>query len=324
MPLRIVCLLSVMLSVLLGAALPATAGMDAPGQMSFDFLAEEDSVYHDRSELPAEAPFAEGWAEAFFSSDASEFGQDGAFVWGGLDLSGPDGPRYGILLMDLNLAAAPLDGSPMPHRAVRAEYLEKRGNDLLFSGSAVTGDVSIIDLLFHPGDDGAVEGRFEFFFVDPDGLHSGCRVLLDGVFSTDPSPTRMREIHHLPPVESDGSNVYVGIDCSGAIYAADEGDGGCGGEDASGCEGDTTDDGAGCEGDGSASSDCSGDGEAAGSCEGDTAGGGDCGDCGSASASTIATPGAHRARSGGPLRGLMRFFPEIVTLLFIGAWRRRR
>ena len=306
------------LLALLLAPAPVLAAIDAPGQMSLDFLAEEELIYRNAADLPTDAPFVEAWADAFFSSDASEFGEDGAFIWAGIELSGPDGPRYGMLLMDLNLGQAPLDGRPMPVQAIRAEYFEKRGDQILFSGYASQGQITIIDLLFHPEDGGAVEGRFELFFSNPEGLYSGCRVLTDGVFSTTPSPSRMREVHNLPPVEPDGSNVYVGIDCSGAVYEADDTEGGCGGE-GSGCESDTVDDGgASCEGDGGTSSGCEG-GEASGGCEGDT-GGGDCGDCGSAVAATLHAP----KRSGNPLRGLMRFFPEIATLMFIITWRRRR
>ncbi len=315
---------SIAIALLSLLARPALAGVDAPGQVLFDFLAEPDRIFGSFDQIPAEAPFDRAeTAEVFFSSDASSFGDKGVLMWAGFALEGdPAGPSYGMLFLDLNLNRAPGDDQiPMPADAVRVEYLEKRGDELLFEGRAVVGDVWIVDIVYHADDKGAVEGDFAFVFEDDSGRSDGCRVLLRGMFLTDPSPSKLRQNYGALPAEGEDGE-YVSVGCTGDIYVADDG-GGCGGDDDSGggCDGDTTESGGGCDGDtgdgggceGDTGSGCGGDG---GGCSGD-AGGGACG--GSASAA-VRPP----RRSGGPLRALMRMLPEICGLAFITWMRRRR
>jgi hypothetical protein len=317
------------LLLLVGMSFPARAGIDAPGSIHFHWLAEGQTVLEEYPQLPPDAERFRG--RAYFSSDASSFGSNGVLIWGGFDLEGPAGRGYGMLLLDLDLTMAPLDGeTPMPHGAIRAEYLETWGGEVLFEGEANLGDVWIIDVLFHQDDEGAVEGDFAFIFADPTGEDPGCRVFLDGQFFTEPSPGKLRDKYHVPDTHGDAT--YIDTSCSGDIYYVDDPQGcDCGGTDpdsSGGCEGDSADgsDCSGCEGD---SGGCDG-----GGCEGDTGGGcdggggscsggggGSCGGGGGAGACGAATAGI-RAR-GAPLRGVMKFFPEIVVLLFIWGMRRR-
>jgi hypothetical protein len=212
---------------------------------------------------------------------------------------------------------------------VRFEYLEKRGDQVLFFGTPLTGDVWISDIFFHQEDGGGVEGRFQFLLTDPAGATGGCRVLLDGHFVTNPSPSRLRQRAGLDP-DTPSDEVYVDAGCSGDVVIVDDGEScDCGGDDTStsGCEGDTGDS-SGCEGD-SGGSGCEGDSGGSG-CEGD-AGGGDCGGGGSAGCSgggggcegiaraAVAPP----KRASWPLRTFTRFLPEIGVLLLITWWRRK-
>ena len=321
------------LLMVVGVRFPAQAGIDAPGSVHFYWLAEEETVYEDYPEVPPDAERFHG--RAYFNSDASGFGSNGVLIWGGFDLVGPAGRGFGMLLLDLDLTRAPLDGeTPIPHSAARAEYIETWGDQVLFEGEAFLGDVWILDVLFHQDDEGAVEGDFAFVFADPEGVDPGCRVFLQGQFITDPSPGKLRDKYNVPDTHGDAT--YIDTTCGGDIYLVDDPQGcDCGGDDpnaAGGCEGDTADgsDCGGCEGDAGG---CDGGG---GGCEG--AGGGGCrggggAGCrggGGAGACAAATPGligpktaaGVRAR-GAPLRGVMRFFPQIVVLVFIGGMRRR-
>ena len=318
------------LLLLVGISFPARAGIDAPGSVHFHWLAEEETVLEEYPDLPPDAERFHG--RAYFNSDASGFGSDGVLIWGGFELEGPAGHGYGMLLLDLDLTMAPLDGeTPMPHGAIRAEYLETWADEVLFEGEAILGDVWILDVLFHQDDEGAVEGDFAFIFADPTGADPGCRVFLDGQFFTEPSPGQLRDKYHVPDTHGDAT--YIDTSCSGDIYYVDDPQGcDCGGTDpdsSGGCEGDTADgsDCSGCEGD------AGGCDSGGGGCEGDVGGGcggggGGCsggggGGCsgGGGGACGAATAGI-RAR-GAPLRGVMKFFPEIVVLLFIWGMRRR-
>ena len=315
-----------LLVLCLGAG-PARAGVDAPGDLGFEFLADEDQRYQAWLDVPDKAPFSETWTqEVFFSTDASAFGEDGVLIWAGFPLEGdPEGPRYGMLWIDLNLAQTPHDDlTPMPHKAVRAEYLEKRGDTILFSALAEIGDVWIVDIVFHEDDGGALEGDFAFIFIDPANPEAGSRVFKRGLFITQPSPADLLTSLGGDPSDP-GDEEYATVDCSGDIYLADDGSG-CGGDDSEGggCEGDTSTE-SGCEGDSSGGSGCEGD-AAGDSCSG-------CGDaadgCGDAAGSAGACSGAANAAvrpsriRGAPLRILTRLLPEISALLFI-TWLRRR
>lgn len=314
------------LVVALCLCVPVTSvlgAMDTPGSIAFDWLANNDQVISSIQEIPGTAVFAHFSSEAFFSSDASSFGEEGALIWS--DLMAPDGETYGILLLDLDLTQAPVDGdAPVPVGSVRAEYFEKQGDNWLFRGEPILKDVRIVDVFFHGGHGGGVEGIFNLIFTDPSGGFPGCRVLANGHFSSNPSP---REIRRSYGIGSDvpSEDVYVNAGCSGDVVIVDDGQGcDCGGSDESaGCEGDTSGS-SGCEGD-SGGSGCEGDsgggcaGDSADSCEGagDVAGG--CSDCSGAASAGVAPPHPR----GGPLRAVMRMFPELSILLFI-SWMRRR
>lgn len=312
----------VILVLLMGVGFPARAGIDAPGSIHFYWLAEEQTVYADYPEIPPGAERFHG--RAYFNSEASRSGSDGVYIWGGFDLVGPAGRGYGMLLLDLDLTLAPLDGeTPMPHGAVRAEYIETWEDQVLFEGEAVVGDVWIFDVLFHQDDQGALEGSFAFVFADPQGGNPGCRVFLDGQFITDPSPGKLRDKYHVPDTHGDAA--YVDTSCGGDVYLVDDPQGcDCGGDDpeaSAGCEGDTADgaDCGGCEGDAGG---CDG----GGGCEGDVGGGcggGGGGGCSGGGGGACAAATAGVGSSGAPLRGVMRFLPEIAAVLFIGGMRRR-
>jgi len=305
----------------LGALLasPARASFDSPGQASFEFLADDAATYPGWEDLPPDEAFLPGWAEAYFSSDASIFGEGGAFVWMGFSLEGPGGPRSGMLLLDLDLERAPFDGlTPMPAHTLRASYLEKRGDQVLFEGVASLGEVWIVDVLFHEDDQGGVEGDFAFVFEGKGGAYPGSRAFVRGHFYTEPSPAQLRSKYGISPVEP-GSDVdtYVDVGCAGAVYWDDEPDpgGGCD------CEGDTSDDGSAgsdsCEGDSGSSSSVD-----SSSCDGGDTGSGSssCSGCEGDAHAGVAV--ARRAR-GGPLRAVQRWLPELALLAGL-AWLRRR
>jgi hypothetical protein len=303
--------------------LSARAGIDAPGTFVFDFISEPDFVFQSWTDVPEEGVRIE--ADAFFSSDASTFGEDGVFIWIGFEFLDASAPRAGVLLLDLDLTQAPLDGnSPMPHSAIRAEYIEKWGEEVFFAGDVAFGDIWLVDIFFHESDDGALEGDLALVMSDPSQTFGGSRALIKGRFITNPSPTKLREIMGISDHETD-TVVYVDTSCSGDLYLADNSGEGCdcGGEDpdSGGCEGDTTSDSSGCEGD-SGGGDCSG----GGGCEGDAGGcsggsGGSCsggggGSCSGGGSPTCATSGRALRRSN-PIRNVMRFFPEMCVFAFI-------
>jgi hypothetical protein len=307
--------------LLLGLAGPAGASFDLPAGASFDFWADDGRTLTHWEELPGDEDFAPASADAYVSSDASRFGQDGALVWMDFELLGPDGPRHGILLLDLDLARAPLDGeTSMPPAAVRASYLEKRGDQVLFEGQAVAAEVWIVDVLFHEDDQGALELDFALLLRGAAPGSNGARALVRGRLVSEPSPARLRARYGYDPPADSGAATYVDIGCAGAVYASDDPDSG-GGCD---CDGDTSGEGGSdCEGGGEDSSDsCEGDAggtaSTSSSCEGDSGGGADCDCAGDAQAATRAT---RRAR--GPLPVLQRWLPQLGVLFGL-VWLRRR
>ena len=314
---KTVCLVTLLL------ATEAGAGIDSPGWVSFHFLAEPDAVYQTFDQVPGDT-LSYARARAFFSTDASSFEGTGVRIWTGFDLTGPDGPRHAMLILDLDLYE-PARGiaTPLEENAVRAEYLETQNDRILFEGYPVAAEVRIWDVWFNDGDDGAVEGEFECIFMDPSDSTQGSRVLVTGHFVTDAQSQREwndSDVYH-------ENETYVESGCSSDVYVEDdyedsgcEGDSdyestGCGGGDdydyggSSGCEGDTYDssDSASCEGDGYDSYDSSDDSL---DCEGDEA------------YAAVLKPSPRRRRPN-PLRAVMRMFPEIVGISFIVYMKRR-
>lgn len=280
----------ILLSLISGYAL---AGIDCPGEMTFDFLAVESYGIQSFADIGPDAPFEPGEAQAWFSSDASSFGEMGVFIWAGFDLEDSKGFRYAMLLMDLDLGLAGSDDEPMPHRAVRAEYLEKRGDQVLFGGLVTAGDVWLTDLYYLDGDRGAVEGAFELIFADPENTFAGSRVF-NGRFATRPSPARLRletvDYQSAEPQEEEDYEIQ---------------DQGCGGEEVVascgeyliiGCASLITLD---CEGD-------DGDGALEGHTEGDT------------------WEEASMVPRGAPLTCLLAYLPWIGVGLFVRFLRRKR
>ncbi|MBW1807779.1 MAG: hypothetical protein JRJ87_06250 [Deltaproteobacteria bacterium] len=270
----------------------ALAGIDAPGWVSFDFLAEENMVYQEITAFDDQAEFSKTRIDAYFNSNASEFGNSGVLIWAGLELSSPAGPRYAGLLIDLDLDQVPSNGDyPLPISAVRAEYFEKQDDRILFWGTPVYGDISVSDSFDQAGDKGGVEGFFDLIFSDPNDEYPGCRVFLRGHFSTEPAPSILRnEINY--------------VDNDDDYYVEEEYGGGCSGEEAEVA--------AGCteiflEGCGAAMSgiDCEGDSGDGAGCEGDTY--------------EASLTGRRR---GHPLRTLTRVIPQIGVVVFI-RWIRR-
>jgi hypothetical protein len=314
--------LALLLVLVYSVPRPARAGVDAPGTLTFDFVSSDSLVFQNWEQVPQEGVQMD--ATAYFSSDASRFGENGVLIWAGFEFLVDGSPRTGIVLVDLDLSLAPLDGvTPIPHSAIRAEYLEKWQEQVFFAGEVGFGDIWLVDVFFHEDDDGALEGDLALVFFDPSGVFPGSRVLVRGRFVSQPSPGQLRRDVGIPDTDERGA-VYIDTSCSGELYLADDtGEGcDCGGDDtdSGGCEGDTSGD-SGCEGDsggGCADSGCQGD--TGGGCSGDAAGG--CGDmggggsCGGGGGGNCATSGI-RIRRGAPIRGVMRFFPEIVVFAFI-------
>ena len=328
----------------------ALASFDCPGRMENEFFADEEIKYFSLEQLPPEAEFSRGGAAAYFSSDASEFGENGALIWSGIQLTGPEGGRTGMLLLDLRLDGARLAGAehaPIPNGMARASYHEKSGDQVLFEGQAVSGNIWLLDAFLVDQEDSALQVEFVLIFADSSGAYPGSRVLI-GTLVTEVSPadrrgqyrhydnqTYTREVEtgcdgEVIVEQSDTSGCDDGYDdsyddgdsgCEGDSY--DDSDSGCGGDDdyyddSDSCEGDTYD---------SGGSDCEGDsgGYDSSSCEGDTSSSSDYGGCESdtdSGACDDAYAATNRSR-GGPLRALLRFFPEIVGIFFITRLRRR-
>ena len=309
---RTVCLVALLLSA------PAGAQIDSPGFVSFHFLAEPEAIYQTFEQVPTDASLSYTRNKAYLSSDASEFEDSGVRVWTGFDLEGPDGPRHGMLILDLNLYHPSL---------VRAEYMETREDQILFEGVLVASEARILDLWLDGGDSGSVEGEFECIFMDLTEREEGSRVLLAGHFFTEARPQRPAsnpDDYHDTYVETGcSSDVYVEDDyddsgCEGDTYDSDYDDSGCGGSDydddydyGGSCEGDTYDSGSdsGCEGDSYDSYDSSDD--TGLDCEGDEA-----------YAATL-KPAPRKRRRPNPIRALMRMFPEIIGISFIIYMKRR-
>ena len=295
---RTVCLVALLL------ASSARAQIDSPGFVSFNFLAEPDAIYRTFEQVPTGAPLSYTRTKAYFSSDASKFEDNGVRIWTGFDLEGPDGPRHGMLILDLNLYHPD---------AVRAGYLETRNDHILFDGYLMASEARILDLWMDDGDSGSMEGEFECIFMDPANQAEGSRVLLTGRFVTDARPPSQ-----IPDTYYE-DDTYVETGCGADVYVEDDyEDSGCEGSDydyggSSDCEGDSYDssysDSSSCEGDSYDSYDSSDDSGL--DCEGDEA-----------YAATL-KPAPRRHRRPNPLRALMRMFPEIVGISFIVYMKRR-
>ena len=312
---KTVCLVVLLLAAEAGAAI------DSPGWVSFHFLAEPDAVYQTFEQVPQGAPLSYTRTRAFLSTDASSFEDAGVRIWAGFDLTGPDGPRHAMLILDLDLRDSARGV------AVRAEYLETRNDRILFEGYPQAAEVRIMDVWFGDGDDGSVEGEFECIFIDPSDQVQGSRVLLAGHFFSETKPPREGndpDVYH---------ETYVESGCESDVYVeSDYEDSGCGGSDdydyggSSDCEGDTYDSSSdsGCEGDTydssySDSSSCEGDGYDSYDSSDDSVGG----DCEGDEAYAATLKPAPRRKRPNPLRAIMRMFPEIVGISFIVYMKRR-
>jgi hypothetical protein len=300
-----ICLL--IFSVVLLVSGRVSAGIDTPGMVSFDFIPFDDQKLQSFEEIPNDTPFSSFGVNAFFSSDASRFGEEGVLIWAGFDLSSDAGQRFGMLWIDIDLSQAPIDGEhSVPHPGVVAQMVEKQGDTLLFVGNLSAGDVWILDAFFHQSDGGGVEGDFDFLFNDPSSPAAGSRVFIRGHFITDPSPSSLRRAFGVPGSGPDGE-VYSDTGCSGNMVFVEGCD--CGGSDES----------SGCEGDSSSSSGCEGDSSSSGGCGGDASASSNCGDCAGDAQAAVKTH-SHR---GQPLTKLLMFFPEVAVGLFIVFLKRR-
>jgi hypothetical protein len=242
-------------AVVLFLSTPAPGAVDAPAVVRLDFHASQ-TRWTGLEELPADLLFDPVAAQAYLSTDASGFGDSGVLLWASFELEAPGGRRNAILLLDLDTGGWTGVDHPLDHPAVRAEYLETRGDQVLFHGEALAGEAWIVDLLPIGGDQDLIEGDFAMIFADPDRPHAGSRVLVRGTFYTEPSPASERiamrasgEPADTPEREGSGGEEFVeevggctadfALGCAAEVAA---------GALASGCEGDTGD-GAGCEGD---------------------------------------------------------------------------
>ena len=103
------------------------------------FVSEDSLVFQNWEQVPPDGVQMD--ATAYFSSDASRFGDNGVLIWAGFEFLVDGSPRAGVVLVDLDLSRAPLDGdTPMPHSAIRAEYLEKWEEQVFFAGEVAFGD----------------------------------------------------------------------------------------------------------------------------------------------------------------------------------------
>ena len=198
-------------------------------------------------------------------------------------------------------------------------------------------------------DEGGIDGWFNLLITDSQAQGPGCRMLLKGRFGAKTSDS-------VGSVGSEGAWTEAdspdrGCDSSGAgedavwfgceavASAEDDGyeDSGCGGyeEDGSGwATEDATTDSSGCEGDSYDSSDTS-DGSGSANCEGDGYDSydsddiwdSDSADCaGDAEAAVPMLRPVHRKnrKKSDPIRGLLRFFPELTAGLFISLMKRNQ
>jgi len=298
------------------------AAVDAPSKVIFDFLATDDDAYRSFEDVPGDAPFytAES-SEAYASSDASDFDANGVLLFAGFILDAPDGQRYGMLFVDMDLAAVPDDVDvPFPKSALKAWYLEMRGDDVVFRGTMATGDVWIVDWFVSNDDKGGLDGDFAFIFKGQDG---GCRVLERGMFITRPSPSALRGTTGGGDDRVRDGQEYTSVGCDGdVLFVGDSG--GCGGEDpsdgSSGCEGDTSSSSGGCEGDTSNGSDgCEGESSGSVGCD-DTS---DDGACSGSQANAATLSGGTHRHKGGIIGAVMRMFPELTAFAFL-VWMKRR
>ncbi len=77
-------------AALLGFALaaismPAGADVDSPGRLVFDFMAEEQNVCSSFDDVSNDELHRDVPARAFFSTDASSFGEGGVLIWASFD-----------------------------------------------------------------------------------------------------------------------------------------------------------------------------------------------------------------------------------------------
>ncbi len=321
---------TILVTALLSNPLPALAGVDAPGQVWLELLAADGPSDLDPTAPPDGLPTRSIGAEAYFSTDASAFGRQGVLIWTAFELSGPDGPRHATLLMDLAIVGARLGKEhPLNQAGIAVEYFERRGDRIVFEGRAEAVEVHLVGFSDDGGDGGAVEGRFGLVLSDVRGAGFGSRTLLAGGFLTDPAPRQQATTGGRVDAWDDGEEVVVesgcGLDDTGDTWDEQDSD-----EEMvdSGCDGDTWDDDDDDEDwDDGDDSDWEGDtwDDDDDDWEGDTfdqhgqglssASGGDSG--------PACAIGAARRRAD-PLRGLLRFIPELTGLAFIGLLRRRR
>jgi hypothetical protein len=282
----------------------AWPGIDAPGAVSFRWVADDEIVF-ERPELPSEDAQPESiQAEAWFNSRASHF-EDGVMIWCGFLL----GDSVGTLILDLDLSAGLRPGP----EGLRVEYLEKKGEEILFRGSAPRSRVVIQDVVPSSGDDGAIEIRFELVVADPEGAQPGSRLILSGQAVTRPGPVRVE------------TGCGVGVDQGGTEGEYEE-------ESITSCEGDDWD----VEDDDGDDDDDDWEGDTWDDdddsiWEGDTW---DEDEQGLTDASTVAGRQGRAPEAGcaiappprrrpDPFRNLMRFFPELAGLAFI-RWMKKR
>ncbi len=338
---RTVCLVVFLLSA------EAGAGIDSPGRVSFEFLAEPDAVYQSLDQVPEDAWLSHVDAWAYFSTDASIFKDTGVRIWAGFELEGPDGGRHAMLILDLDLQQSMWNTSiPLEGNTIRAQYLETRNDRVLFEGYPLVAEAQVWDLAFDYSDDGSLQGEFNCIFVDPSDHGLGSRVLVRGHLLTDAQARHERsdpEVYHQNDtyVESGcESDVYVEDDyddsgCEGDSYDSEYEDTGCGGDtydneyEDSGCGGSDYDD----DYDYGGSSDCEGDSydssySDSSSCEGDSYDSYDSdydsADCeGDEAYAAVLKPAPRRRRRPNPLRAIMRMFPEIAGISFIVYMKRR-
>ncbi|MCK5803310.1 MAG: hypothetical protein KAI66_10780, partial [Lentisphaeria bacterium] len=162
------------------------AGVDAPGGLSFEFGAETSEACADLSGV--EDSFTEAsWSEAYFSSDASQFGEQGVLIWAGFALEGPDGLRHATLLLDLDPGQAQAPDNPLPTSAWTLRYSEHRGDQLLFEADFITGEVGIFSYRSGEDDEGGIDGWFNLLITDSRVQGPGCRMLLKGRFGAQTS-----------------------------------------------------------------------------------------------------------------------------------------
>jgi hypothetical protein len=202
-------------AALLLVGIPALA-IETPGSLSFSWRPEPQEVFQSPEQLPAGLTTERIRAEAYLGSAASRFDPPGVQIWAWF--VDPSSQRSVLLWMDLDLARLPGGRTGvLPAGAAAIRYLEKHRDTVLFRGEPSWIRLEVTDTFLPESGAGGIEGTFELILGDAGG-DPGCRLLLDGNFTSVPSPARLRSKTDGAggdPLAAEGRQAYSGSDPSG-------------------------------------------------------------------------------------------------------------